>query len=71
MKNLTININGVSKFFDSDDDIFLINVLETYIQKNKNIAVALNYKIISKSKWKLTKLNDQDIIEIVTPFPGG
>ena len=71
MKKFNLKINGVSTFIESEEDLFLINILEAYIKKNKNIAVALNYKIVTKKKWELTKLNDRDNIEIVTPFPGG
>ena len=71
MDSINIKINGVYETFSFKKNITLFNILEKYLKQNKNIAVALNFKLVSKSEWKKVKVNDQDSIEIVSPFPGG
>ena len=71
MDNINVKINGVYETFSIKKNITLFNILEKYLKQNKNIAVALNFKLVSKSEWKKIKVNDQDSIEIVSPFPGG
>ena len=39
--------------------------------KNQNIAVAVNMKIVTRSEWKSFRVEKNDKIEIVSPFPGG
>ena len=39
--------------------------------KKKNMAVALNNKIVKKEDWTKTKIQNSDRLEIVMPFPGG
>jgi thiamine biosynthesis protein ThiS len=71
MSNINVKINGVLKTFSLEKNVTLYVILEKYLIQNKNIAVALNFKLVSKSEWKKIKVNDQDSIEIVSPFPGG
>lgn len=37
----------------------------------KGIAVALNERVIPKSQWSTTKLNDKDAILLLTATQGG
>ena len=69
MKTILIKINGKNKVFESSGEFYLINVLEKY--KKKNMAVALNNKIVKKEDWTKTKIQNSDQLEIVMPFPGG
>ena len=69
MKTILIKINGENKVFESSGEFYLINVLEMY--KKKNMAVALNDKIVKKEDWTKTKIQNSDQLEIVMPFPGG
>ena len=69
MKTILIKINGENKVFESSGEFYLINVLEMY--KKKNMAVALNNKIVKKEDWTKTKIQNSDQLEIVMPFPGG
>ena len=69
MKTILIKINGENKVFESSGEFYLINVLEMY--KKKNMAVALNNKIVKKEDWTKTKIHNSDRLEIVMPFPGG
>ena len=39
--------------------------------KNNNIAVAVNYEVVKKTKWTDYKIKSGDIIEIVRPLKGG
>ena len=39
--------------------------------KNNNIAVAVNYEVVQKSKWTDYKIKSGVIIEIVRPLKGG
>ena len=39
--------------------------------KNNNIAVAVNYEVVQKTKWIDYKIKSGDIIEIVRPLKGG
>ena len=71
MSNINVKINGVLETFSLEKNVTLYVILEKYLKQNKNIAVALNFKLVSKSEWKKIKVNDQDSIEIVSPFPGG
>tara|TARA_B100000989_G_C19463848_1_gene437384 strand:- start:536 stop:745 length:210 start_codon:yes stop_codon:yes gene_type:complete len=69
MKTISIKINGKNKIFESTGDFFLINIMEKY--NEKNMAVALNNKIIKKEDWTKTRIHNSDQLEIVMPFPGG
>ena len=69
MKTISIKINGENKIFESSEDFYLINILEKY--EKKNIAVALNNKIVKKEDWTKIKIQSSDQLEIVMPFPGG
>jgi len=69
MKTILIKINGKNKVFESSGEFYLINVLEKY--KKKNMAVALNNKIVKKEDWTKIKIQNSDRLEIVMPFPGG
>lgn len=69
MKKIKLIVNGTNKTFVCSNELLLLNVMNIY--KGKNVAVAINNKIIKKRNWITTKLNESDRIEIVTPFPGG
>jgi thiamine biosynthesis protein ThiS len=62
-------INGNNFFVLSET---LSKVLhETNISRSKNLAVAVNEKVIQKINWKNYKIKSGDIIEIVQPLKGG
>tara|TARA_B100000989_G_scaffold245597_1_gene192743 strand:- start:877 stop:1095 length:219 start_codon:yes stop_codon:yes gene_type:complete len=68
-----IYLNGKKTEIDFQRSNILYDLIDRYSIKfkYKNIAVAVNMKIITKSKWKSFKIKRNDKIEIVTPFPGG
>jgi sulfur carrier protein len=35
------------------------------------MAIAVNYQVVPRARWKETALNDGDQIEIITPRQGG
>ena len=72
MEKNYFTINGKQFQIDTKKENFLDELIQNYL-KNKNIkvAVAVNYKLIQKSKWKSKKILKGDEIEIVQPFFGG
>ncbi len=72
MEKNYFTINGTQFQIDTKKENFLDELIKNYL-KNKNIkvAVAVNYKLIQKSKWKSKKILKGDEIEIVQPFFGG
>ena len=49
--------------------------LENFLKLNniddKNIVIEINKTIITKSMWKDKKINEEDVIEIITAVGGG
>lgn len=72
MKKNYFTINGAQFLIDTKKENFLEELINNYL-KNKNIrvAVAVNYELIQRSKWKTKKIIRGDKIEIVQPFFGG
>ena len=72
MEKNYFTINGTQFQIDTKKENVLDELIKNYL-KNKNIkvAVAVNYKLIQKSKWKSKKILEGDKIEIVQPFFGG
>ena len=69
----TIYLNGKKTQVDLEKSNLLIDIVEKYSRKikNQNIAVAVNMEIVTRSEWKTFKIEKNDKIEIVSPFPGG
>ena len=67
----TIYLNGKKTQVDLEKSNLLIDIVEKYSRKIKsqNIAVAVNMKIVTRSEWKSFKVEKNDKIEIVSPFP--
>ena len=62
-------INGKNTFVLSET---LSKVLyEINVSRNKNVAIAVNEKVVEKMNWKNYKIKSGDIIEIVQPLKGG
>lgn len=73
MENIIFFVNG-EKYKMTAKKCFLLSDFITTYTKNKkrnNLAVAVNNKLIVKSKWNSVKLKKNDKIEIVSPYPGG
>ncbi len=68
---MKIIINGASK--NIFDDASLIDLLtELKISNDKQgMAIALNQDVIPKSKWTLTKIKENDRVEIIQAVQGG
>ena len=62
-------INGENIFVISETLLKVLN--EINLINNKNIAIAVNEKVIEKNNWKSHKIESGDIIEIVHPLKGG
>ena len=54
-----------------NNNISLLDLLELKNISQKNIAIEKNSKIITKNSWMKEKLNENDIIEVITAVGGG
>ncbi|MBT7543250.1 MAG: sulfur carrier protein ThiS [Gammaproteobacteria bacterium] len=54
-----------------NNNISLLDLLELKNISQKNIAIEKNRKIITKNSWRKEKLNENDIIEVITAVGGG
>lgn len=73
MKKISIFLNDKKEIFFYKNDPNLSFFLSKNIKKLEkiNIAVIVNKTLITKNEWKTFVLKNNDIIEIVKPFPGG
>ena len=72
MEKNYFTINGKKFQIDTKKENFLDELIKNYLKhKNIKVAVAVNYELIQKSKWKNKKILKGDEIEIVQPFFGG
>ena len=69
MEKNYFTINGKQFQIDTKKENFLDELIKNYLKhKNIKVAVAVNYELIQKSKWKSKKILKGDEIEIVQPF---
>jgi|TARA_B100000809_G_C14968282_1_gene469936 sulfur carrier protein len=68
IKKLKINGNNLS--IKSHTILNMLKEIRVN-SKNNNIAVAVNYEVVQKTKWTDYKIKSGDIIEIVRPLKGG
>ncbi len=66
---MQIVVNGQSK--DIADEASVTALLEQLGLDARRVAVELNRKIVPRAQYGLTKLADQDQLEIVTLVGGG
>ncbi len=64
-----IQINGRKKLIKQNFSVF--DLLKKYKINRTKVAIELNGKILPKNKYNVTKLKDQDIIEMVQFIGGG
>ena len=66
---MKIILNGKSKKVNSDQKVIdLIGLLKI---DSKFIAVAVNGEFVSKKNYSKIFLNYGDVVEVVSPHPGG
>lgn len=66
---MKIILNGKSKKVNSDQKVIdLIGLLKI---DSKFIAVAVNGEFVSKKNYSKIFLHDGDVVEVVSPHPGG
>ena len=68
IKKLKINGNNLS--IKSHTILNMLKEIRVN-SKNNNIAVAVNYEVVQKTKWTDYKIKSGDIIEIVRTLKGG
>ena len=66
---MKITLNGEK--ISINNDIVLLKLLELKNIDQNNIAIEVNRKIITKNCWEKEKLNENEIIEIITAVGGG
>lgn len=66
-------VNGKRKKFSQGKEIYILDLVNEIFgsKKKKQLAVALNFKLVCKSKWRSTRIKQNDKIEIVSAFTGG
>jgi len=67
------HVNGKKKNFSKGKEIYISDLVNEIFGNNnkKQLAIALNFKLVCKSKWRKTKIKQNDKIEIVSAFTGG
>ena len=65
-----LKINGSNLSIKSHTILNMLKEIRVN-SKNNNIAVAVNYEVVQKTKWTDYKIKSGDIIEIVRPLKGG
>lgn len=66
---MKIKVNGETK--ETAEEINLQQFLKKLSLPSERIAVELNERVVRKTDWESTKLNDADKIEIVHFVGGG
>ncbi len=66
---MRIVLNGKNKKIGLNEKIN--DLLSSLKIKSKFIAIAVNGEFISKKNYSKTFLNEGDVVEIVSPHPGG
>ena len=65
---MRVIVNGEPREILSDSVDALLGELE---YEGNHFAIALNYDVLPKSRWRKTPLQPGDEIEIITPRQGG
>lgn len=69
---MEITLNGDKKITLSDNALLTAVFPDLEIEiTTPGIAIAVNSKVISKSRWELYVLKDGDKVEVVRAFQGG
>ena len=65
---MRVTVNGEQREINSANVDALLGELE---YQGTHFAIALNYDVLPKSRWRETPLKTGDEIEIITPRQGG
>ena len=69
---MKLKINGEIKIIDnSHEEFFLEGLIKHFGYQPQLVVVELNGEIISPQEWINTKVNDGDLLEVVTIVGGG
>ncbi len=67
---MEVIVNNTAKEIEENSPLFdLLNDLN--MTEQKGIAIALNNKVVTKSKWAATTLSNNDKITIIKATQGG
>lgn len=67
---MKVFLNGIEKELEGNQ-WFLSEVLSCFGQTGAHVAVALNKSFVPKSCYKSQEVQEGDLLEVVTPHPGG
>lgn len=67
---MKITINGKEKSFEEEANT-LSKILSLFGKNGDYFAVAINNDFVPKHQYQNQKIREGDVIEIVTPHPGG
>ena len=65
---MRVTVNGAPREIESASVDALLGELD---YQGTHFAIALNYDVLPKSRWRETPLKNGDAIEIITPRQGG
>ena len=65
---MRVTVNGEPREIESASVDALLGELD---YQGTHFAIALNYDVLPKSRWRETPLKNGDEIEIITPRQGG
>jgi thiamine biosynthesis protein ThiS len=68
---MTLHINGESRTFADPAPATIAALIELLGMKSDRVAVELNRDIVPRDLWAVTKLHDDDRLEIVHFVGGG
>ncbi|CAM5448921.1 Sulfur carrier protein ThiS OS=Afipia felis OX=1035 GN=NCTC12722_03051 PE=4 SV=1 [Afipia felis] len=63
-----VTVNGERREIKATHVAELLSELD---YQGTHVAVALNYDVVPRTRWSETPLNDNDLVEILTPRQGG
>ena len=67
---MKVVINGKEEVFEGEVNT-LLNILSLFGKNGDYFAVAINSDFVPRYKYENQEIREGDVIEIVTPHPGG
>ena len=69
---MELKINGDAREVDDDEARTVADLMQILgVERARGVAVAVNHKVIPRSRWHEVKLSDGDGVEIIRATQGG
>ncbi|MBA2664887.1 MAG: sulfur carrier protein ThiS [Bradymonadaceae bacterium] len=69
---MELHINGEKRRFSQSETINVSDLLDALaVEQRRGLAVAINERVIPKSRWSEFLVNDGDAVEIIRATQGG